>query len=64
MGGTSEFLKPLILNDNLFKNINPRFLGEIYQEKLLDNLRFPQGIQEDFQDNALRFVDVYGVFSK
>ncbi len=64
MGGTSEFLKPLILNDNLFKNINPRFLGEIHQEKLLDNIRFLGGIQEDSQDNALRFVDVYGVFPK
>ncbi|EAZ88150.1 acetate and sugar kinases/Hsc70/actin family protein, partial [Crocosphaera chwakensis] len=64
MGGTSEFLKPLILNDNLFKSINPSFVGEIYQEKILNEIRFPQGIEENFKDNALRFVDVYGVFKK
>ncbi len=64
MGGTSEFLKSIILNDNLFKHINPIFVGETYQERLLKEIIFSQGIQDKSQDNALRFIDCYGVFKQ
>ena len=62
-GGVSEFLQPLIKEDEIFSKLPIEFAGSQYQETVKNSLTFPGLRKEKIDELSLRLVDCYGVFS-